>query len=93
MSLASFDARCSLQTWGYRIAHNVGASHVPRSRRLKSRLVDLETLEVEGFPAAAQAARELSVGALLDLIFHLKPLDRQIMLLYLEGSRRKKLRK
>lgn len=45
VSLRSFDGRCSLRTWVYRIAHNVGASHVLRARRLTSRLVDLETLE------------------------------------------------
>ena len=27
VSLGSFDGRCSLRTWVYRIAHNVGASH------------------------------------------------------------------
>ena len=45
VSLRSFDGRCSLRTWVYRIANNVGASHVVRSRRSTSRLVDLETLD------------------------------------------------
>jgi len=34
-----FDNRCSLRTWVNRVAHNVGASHVLRSRRLSSRFV------------------------------------------------------
>jgi DNA-directed RNA polymerase specialized sigma24 family protein len=42
-SLGSFDGRCSLRTWVYRVAHNVGASHLVRSRRLSSRLTDLKT--------------------------------------------------
>ena len=87
VSLGSFDGRCSLQTWVYRIGHNVGASHVVRSRRLASRLVDLEGLEAE-IPAGApvEVERRFSSAALLDLIRRLKPLDRQIILLYLEGE-------
>jgi RNA polymerase sigma-70 factor (ECF subfamily) len=88
MSLKSFDGRCSLRTWVYRIAHNVGASHVVRSRRLASRLVDLETLEggVLMADARAQPDHRFSAAMLLDLIRQLKPLDRQISLLYLEGE-------
>src|ERR1700754_4663912 len=43
-SFASFDERCSLRTWVYRVAHNVGASHVVRQRRTSSRLVGLDVL-------------------------------------------------
>jgi RNA polymerase sigma-70 factor, ECF subfamily len=88
VSLKSFDGRCSLRTWTYRIAHNTGASHVVRSRRLASRLVDLETLE-GGILAAdvqAQPDHRFPAAMLLDLIRRLKPLDRQIILLYLEGE-------
>ena len=35
-SLQKFDARCSLRTWIYRVAHNVAASHVFNDRRVKS---------------------------------------------------------
>jgi RNA polymerase sigma-70 factor (ECF subfamily) len=88
VSLKSFDGRCSLRTWVYRIAHNVGASHVVRTHRLTSRLVDLETLE-GGVPVVddrAQPDHRFSEAMLLDLIRRLKPLDRQIILLYLEGE-------
>ena len=85
MSLNSFDRRCSLRTWVYRIAHNVGASHVMRDRRSKARLVDLEALEAQ-FDGQAQLHQQLSTVILLDLIHRLKPLDRQIILLYLEGE-------
>lgn len=88
VSLKSFDGRCSLRTWVCRIAHNVGASHVVRSRRLGSRLVDLENFEAAVSPAdgGEQADRQLTAAILLDLIHRLKPLDRQVILLYLEGE-------
>ena len=87
MSLKSFDGRCSLRTWVYRIAHNVGASHVMQSRRSAARLVELETLEA-GMPVIdghAEIHRSCSASTLLRLIHQLKPLDRQVILLYLEG--------
>ncbi len=86
-SLGSFDGRCSLRTWVYRVAHNVGASHVVRSRRLSSRLTDLENLETE-MPAVedAQSDRQFLSARIFDLIRRLKPLDRQIIMLYLEGE-------
>ena len=86
-SLGSFDGRCSLRTWVYRVAHNVGASHVVRSRRLSSRLTDLETLEDE-MPGIdeGQVDRQLVNARIFDLIHRLKPLYRQIIMLYLEGE-------
>jgi RNA polymerase sigma-70 factor (ECF subfamily) len=88
VSLRSFDGRCSLRTWVYRIANNVGASHVGRARRLSSRLVDLETLEARmpSVDGEAQVDQLFSAAILLDLIYRLKPLDRQVILLYLEGE-------
>jgi RNA polymerase sigma-70 factor (ECF subfamily) len=88
LSFKSFDGRCSLRTWVYRVAHNVGASHVVRSRRLSSRLVDLESLELE-VPAVdgrEEVDRRSSVSALLGFIRRLKPLDRQVIVLHLEGE-------
>ena len=88
LSLRLFDGRCSLGTWVYRIAHNVGASHVVRDRRSTSRLVDMETLEARfsSVDGEAQVGGRFSAALLLDLIRRLKPLDRQVILLYLEGE-------
>jgi RNA polymerase sigma-70 factor, ECF subfamily len=87
-SLTDFDGRCSLRTWVYRIAHNVATDHIIRSRRISARLVDLDGLEnltgCEKWQTAAD--QQLSVTLLLDLIYRLKPLDRQVILLYLEGE-------
>ncbi len=87
LSFRAFAGRCTLQTWVYRIAHNVGASHVMRSRRSVARLVELETLEAETpvIDGQVEINRSCSVSTLLELIHRLKPLDRQVMLLYLEG--------
>ncbi len=87
-SMALFDHRCSLRTWVFRVANNVGASHVIRRRRVAERLVALETLDVEAasVDGGARADAAVSAAKLLDLIHQLKPLDRQIMLLYLEGE-------
>jgi RNA polymerase sigma-70 factor (ECF subfamily) len=87
VSLGSFDGRCSLRTWVYRIAHNVSASHIHKRRRERGRgLVSIEDMDIASAEETAeytlhyQEARKL----LLDLIGMLKPLDRQIVLLYLE---------
>ncbi|MDQ2773719.1 MAG: hypothetical protein M3Y57_02150 [Acidobacteriota bacterium] len=56
-SLRLFDRRCSLQTWVYRVAHNVAASHIVRGRRMLARLVDLDVLETEpGFTRSTSEA-------------------------------------
>lgn len=44
-SFAHFENRCSLRTWVYRVAHNVAAAHAIRQRRIRDRLVSIETLE------------------------------------------------
>ena len=87
-SFEGFDGRCSTRTWIYRVAHNVGASHIMRQRRTRSEaLVGLE--ELENLPDATtgpQAAdRSQALDRLLDLIQRLKPLDRHVILSYLEG--------
>ncbi len=58
-----------------------------RSRRLSSRLTDLENLEAE-MPGIdeVQVDRQLVTARIFDLIRRLKPLDRQIIMLYLEGE-------
>jgi len=86
-SFETFEARCSLRTWVYRIAHNIATSHVIRQRRATS--WGLLTLEkIESMPNPGDEIREihdrLDCERLLQLIHRLKPLDREVMLLYLE---------
>jgi RNA polymerase sigma-70 factor, ECF subfamily len=86
-SFAYFDQRCSLRTWVYRVAHNVATKHVMRQRRIRDRLVSIENFDF--LPGADQAELAASQAEALErlsmLIQRLKPLDRQIIVSYLEG--------
>jgi len=86
-SFAAFDGRCSVRTWMYRVAHNVAASHVLRQRRTREQaLVGLEELENLPDANSGQAAdRNHALDRLLQLVQRLKPLDRHVILAYLEG--------
>jgi RNA polymerase sigma-70 factor, ECF subfamily len=84
-SFGAFDGRCSLRTWVYRVAHNIATSHVIRQKRNNSALVTLEA--IEAMPAVQDDAYEqrANLERLMALVQRLKPLDRQMTLLYLEG--------
>jgi RNA polymerase sigma-70 factor, ECF subfamily len=87
-SFAGFEQHCSLRTWIYRVAHNVGATHVARRSRNRSQLlVGLEEFQSLPDPQAGQAAadRTMALNRLLEMIQKLKPLDRHVILSYLEG--------
>ncbi len=86
-SFAYFDQRCSLRTWVYRVAHNVATGHIVRQSRIRNRLVSIENIETmpgsdQGELAASHAE---ALERLSSLIQRLKPLDRQIIVSYLEG--------
>lgn len=85
-SFELYDGRCSLRTWVYRIAHHAAASHVIRERRTFSGLVTLQDLETLPDKAAGSEAAtlRLSLDRLSALIQRLKPLDRQVIVCYLE---------
>lgn len=87
-SFEGFEGRCSLRTWTYRVAHNAATSHVIRQRRAKGQgLIGLE--EMENLPDTScgpeTADRNEALFRLMGLIQRLKPLDRQVILSYLEG--------
>ena len=87
-SFRGFDNRCSLRTWVYRVAHNVAASHVDKQARARKRVfVSLEELEGRADESVGVADTEQRhvLGQLYAMIQELKPLDRQVMLAYLEG--------
>jgi RNA polymerase sigma-70 factor (ECF subfamily) len=87
-SFEGFDSRCSLRTWVYRVAHNVATSYVIRHRRMNSTiLLTLEGLDniPDAHDAEAAADRHKIMQQLLALMQRLRPFERQIILLYLEG--------
>jgi len=87
-SLADFAGQCSLATWTYRVAHNVCARHVDKAVRSKrlgplSSLDDLVVADAAAGPE--QTTHEaLTLERVYRLIHQLRPLDRQVALLYLE---------
>lgn len=87
-SFEQFQRQCSVRTWVYRVAHNVAATHVLRDRRAKTRtLVSID--EAASLPEPRDSSTELdrrnTIERLYALIQELKPLDREVILLYLEG--------
>lgn len=86
-SFQRYDARCSLRTWSYRVAHHVAASYVMREKRTFSTLVSLEELETLSDKEQSELAAEqrMNLGRLSTLIQRLKPLDRQVIVSWLEG--------
>ena len=85
-SFGRFDSRCSLRTWTYRVAHHVATSHVLRERRTFSRLVSLEKMETLPDKNEAYFAtdKQRNLEQLSALIQRLKPIDRQVIVSYLE---------
>jgi RNA polymerase sigma-70 factor (ECF subfamily) len=86
-SFTSFDGRCSLRTWVYRVAHNAAITYVMRQWRNNAPLVTLEDLDSlpDGRAGEDAADRSQALERLLSLIQQLKPVDRQVILSYLEG--------
>ncbi|HVV47713.1 MAG TPA: sigma-70 family RNA polymerase sigma factor, partial [Bryobacteraceae bacterium] len=78
----------SLRTWVYRVAHNVGATHLAKRRKASERWVELDALPADPTARAdaAEERRREELAELQALIHRLEPLDRQIVLLYLEGE-------
>lgn len=83
-SFAGYEGQCSLRTWVYRVAHNVGISRRIRKRRLQ--LISLD--EVDDISSEDNTAQQVDaaydVARLYALIRRLVPPDDQVMLLYLE---------
>jgi RNA polymerase sigma-70 factor (ECF subfamily) len=86
-SLGRFDGRSALGTWVYRVAHNTATSICIRRKSARVQLVSLEDIELPS--ASVDRERDLDerqgMERLLGLIQRLRPLDRQVMLLYLEA--------
>ena len=95
-SFATFRNQCSLRTWVYRVAHNAASSFTRRHYKFRrAHLVSLEQLDERPWIEQSRGPEESPVERLHDeaavterlreLIRQLKPIDRDVILLYLEG--------
>ena len=86
-SFGAFDGRCSLKTWTLRVAHNTAASYVVRERRRNAKLISFEEIErtLESVEQPRDIDRERALREVQQVILKLRPLDRQIIISYLEG--------
>src|SRR5688572_9999876 len=86
-SLPAFGGRCSLRTWVYRVAHNAAATYVLRQRRVAKNLVSVDDIEIASEAPAADAVVDEArmLARMRTLVLRLKPIDREIFVLYLEG--------
>ncbi len=85
-SLELYQARCALRTWVYRVAHNTAAKYVLRRFRSKPEaLMSLEEITTLSERHNAKDTSQEVLKQLMEFIHLLKPPDRQLMLLYLEG--------
>ena len=86
-SFAGFKGQCSLRTWVYRVAHNTAATHVLRGKRQWA-LQRVSLDELETMPCPRDDEQLVDEAAVLErlrkLIQRLKPIDRDVILLYLE---------
>jgi RNA polymerase sigma-70 factor, ECF subfamily len=85
-SFQAYDGRCSLKTWALRVAHNTAASYVIRERRTNAKLISFEELEqtLQQSAPPMDIDRGRALREVQQLILQLKPLDRQIIISYLE---------
>ena len=88
-SFSTFHGRCSLRTWIYRVANNVATSHVIRQANGKRNAPAFQTLEQAEAQASDEnveisADRTRALARLFALIQRLDPVDRQVILAYLE---------
>lgn len=84
-ALPSFAGVSTLKNYAFRIAHNVCVAHVARAVRHKTRFVSLEELPEVARDGVADAEHKDQRRKLLLLLWRLKPRDRALALLYLEG--------
>ncbi|MEJ0005470.1 MAG: sigma-70 family RNA polymerase sigma factor [Steroidobacteraceae bacterium] len=87
-SFALFKGECALRTWVYRVAHGTAATHVLRQKRVRrSQWVSVEELDgMSDIFDAERSADSSTILEKLEMALHkLKTVDRDILLLYLEG--------
>jgi RNA polymerase sigma factor (sigma-70 family) len=77
-ALPSFRGEASERTWLYRVAHNVAISNSMRARRRRE-------VQSDEYPPTATSNEDVRHEQLLDAVRRLEPVDRELVMLYLEG--------
>jgi RNA polymerase sigma-70 factor (ECF subfamily) len=83
-SFGHFDGRCRFSTWMYRIALNVAISFYRRESTRSRHVISGEERVLEVADAKGSEPRE--VGLLYEFIDRLDPLNKALMLLYLDEN-------
>ena len=84
-SAARYDARCKETTWVYRIALNVAISFHRREHRHRERKLDVDVHAIT-LAAVPTPEPDEHVELLRDCIDGLDPLEKALVLLYLDGN-------
>jgi len=79
-ALPSFRGDASERTWVYRIAHNVAYSYAKKRRRQSQ-----SELQMDALPDHRMVPEDPRRAVLLEALQQLDSIDRQVVLLYLEG--------
>lgn len=89
-SWSSFNHSVQLSTWMYRIALNVAISFYRRERKTTDTVLMGEHV-IEMADENLDAGLETNLGLLQQFINELKPLDKALLLLYLEEKQQKEI--
>lgn len=83
-ALPTFNHDSSLRTWMFRVAHNISITYVSREKRIPSTAQLNDELLSGGKLPDGELERSEKLNKLQSAIAQLRPMDRQIILLYLE---------
>ena len=84
-SLSAFKKESKLSTWIYRVCLNTALSYQKRETRRQTKLQEFAKNHSTDVDDSEKVKIDTGVQFLLDCIKSLKPIDKSIMLLYLEG--------
>jgi len=85
----SFDERCKLSTWMYRVALNVAISSYRKEQKKNELIIPLSESAMDF--AGDETPNETNLNLLQQFINELKELDRALMILYLEEKSGKEM--
>jgi RNA polymerase sigma factor (sigma-70 family) len=83
-SYPRFDSRVAFSTWMYRVAMNVAISFCRSETRKRRSSSPMPQSVLERVPASEGSESDQQLALVRELIDQLEPLDRALMLLYLE---------